>query len=39
MADSSSGSPGESLDKLARELGILPLEGSFGAALEQWAKK
>uniref|UniRef100_A0A914HW06 Metalloendopeptidase n=1 Tax=Globodera rostochiensis TaxID=31243 RepID=A0A914HW06_GLORO len=39
MADSAGGSPGECLDKLARELGLSPYKGSFAAALEQLAIK
>ncbi|KAL3100105.1 hypothetical protein niasHS_000716 [Heterodera schachtii] len=39
LADSAGGSPGECLDKLARELGLAPYKGSFAAQMEQMAKK
>nr|CAD2141681.1 unnamed protein product [Meloidogyne enterolobii] len=38
LLDTRSGSPGECLDKLARELGLQQLNGHFGVALEQIAK-
>lgn len=38
MAEARSGSPGECLDKLAREIGLVPLNGHYAAALEKMAK-
>lgn len=39
IGESISGSPGECLDKLARELGIEPEGPHYGAAIEKLAKE
>jgi tRNA A37 threonylcarbamoyltransferase TsaD len=39
LAEASGGSPGQCLDHLAKELGLPPSNGHFGAALEKMANK
>jgi N6-L-threonylcarbamoyladenine synthase len=39
LAEAAKGSPGECLDKLAKRLGIQPVDGHYGAAMERMAKR